>query len=98
MQFLLSRYLAQNKLCSLYTGLPPAYIFLAECDIVHDEGLLYAQKHIEAGNTVNLKDYKGACHGHMTLAVDASTMGHKCQNGLSAINDLCNMLARLFKV
>jgi len=56
----------------LYAGLPPAYIVLAECDIVHDEGEMYAQKLLDAGNTVHVKDYEGACHGHMMMAVDAS--------------------------
>ncbi len=88
---------AGTKLSYLYAGLPPAYIVLAECDIVHDEGEMYAQKLLDAGNTVHVKDYKGACHGHMMMAVDASIGGLKCQNGLDAIDDLCKMLARLFK-
>ncbi|DBA97955.1 hypothetical protein WJX82_010136 [Trebouxia sp. C0006] len=79
------------------SGLPPAYIVLAECDIVHDEGEMYAQKLLDAGNTVHVKDYKGACHGHMMMAVDASIGGLKCQHGLEAIDDLCKMLAHLFK-
>ena len=95
---------AVNALCArtkksscLYAGLPPAYIVLAECDIVHDEGEMYAQKLLDAGNTVHVKDYKGACHGHMMMAVDASIGGLKCQHGLEAIDDLCKMLAHLFK-
>ena len=88
---------AGTKLSHLYAGLPPAYIVLAECDIVHDEGEMYAQKLLDAGKTVHVKDYKGACHGHMMMAVDASIGGLKCQNGLDAIDDLCKMLARLFK-
>ncbi len=88
---------ARTKLSYLYAGLPPAYIVLAECDIVHDEGEMYAQKLLDAGNTVHMKDYKGACHGHMMMAVDASIGGLKCQNGLDAIDDLCKMLAHLFK-
>ena len=77
--------------------MPPAYIVLAECDIVHDEGQMYAVKLLQAGNTVHVKEYKGACHGHMMLALDAPKMGLKCQSGLDAIDDLCRMLTYLFK-
>ena len=69
---------------------------MAECDIVHDEGQMYAEKLLTAGNTVHFKNYKGACHGHMMLALDAAATGLKCQSGLDAIDDLCKMLAHLF--
>lgn len=59
---------------------------------------MYAQKLLDAGNTVHVKDYKGACHGHMMLALDAPKVGLRCQSGLDAIDDdLCKMLAHLFK-
>ena len=49
---------------------------------------MYAQKLLDAGYTVHVKDYKGACHGHMMMAVNASIGGLKFQNGLDAIDDL----------
>ena len=78
------------------SGLPPAYVMLAGCDIVHDEGQRYAQRLKDAGNEVHVKLYPGACHGHMMLALEAPAVGLSCQLGLVAIQDLCVMLKQLF--
>lgn len=43
-------------------GLPPAYVMLAECDPLHDEGLAYAEKLVAAGVRVTVADYPGLIH------------------------------------
>lgn len=48
-------------------GLPPAIIQLAELDVLHDEGVLYAEKLREAGVPVEVKEYKGQIHAFYTF-------------------------------
>jgi acetyl esterase len=43
-------------------GLPPAFVLLAECDPLHDEGLAYADKMRAAGVAVTLVDWPGVIH------------------------------------
>jgi len=44
------------------SGLPRAYIVLAGCDPLHDEGLAYAEKLRAAGVEVAMADYPGLLH------------------------------------
>lgn len=44
------------------SGLPPAYVMLAECDPLHDEGLAYAEKLRTAGVSAKIADYPGMLH------------------------------------
>jgi acetyl esterase len=44
------------------SDLPPAYVMLAGCDPLHDEGLAYAEKLREAGVEVAIADYPGMLH------------------------------------
>ncbi|RVU34889.1 alpha/beta hydrolase [Hwanghaeella grinnelliae] len=54
-------------LASSFEGLPPAIIQLAELDVLHDEGVLYAEKLREAGVPVEVKEYKGQIHAFYTF-------------------------------
>eukprot|EP00276_Gloeochaete_wittrockiana_P007530 CAMPEP_0184643988 /NCGR_PEP_ID=MMETSP0308-20130426/785_1 /TAXON_ID=38269 /ORGANISM="Gloeochaete witrockiana, Strain SAG 46.84" /LENGTH=300 /DNA_ID=CAMNT_0027072273 /DNA_START=319 /DNA_END=1221 /DNA_ORIENTATION=+ len=51
-----------------FTGLPPATIVLAECDVLHDDGALYADAIRSAGGRVLLLDYPGMVHGFWMVA------------------------------
>lgn len=46
---------------------PPAWIGVAELDILRDEGLAYADKLRNAGVNVEVKIYKGAPHPIMAM-------------------------------
>jgi acetyl esterase len=44
------------------SGLPPAYVMLAGCDPLHDEGMAYAKKLRAAGVAASVADYPGLIH------------------------------------
>ncbi len=48
-------------------GVAPAWVGLAECDPLVDEGVLYADKLRAAGVPVDLEIYRGVVHGFMTM-------------------------------
>ncbi|MES2256131.1 MAG: alpha/beta hydrolase [Pseudomonadota bacterium] len=45
-----------------FTGLPPAYIMLGGYDPLHDEGLAYAEKLLQAGVKVTIADHQEMVH------------------------------------
>jgi len=54
-------------LCHELAGLPPATVLVAECDPLHDEGVAYAERMMEAGNDVELIEYEGMLHGFLNM-------------------------------
>lgn len=50
------------------SNLAPAFFLLAECDILRDQGLAYAQKLREAGVAVHCMTYRGVPHAFIAMA------------------------------
>lgn len=58
-------------------NLPPAFIVVAECDVLHDEGIAYAKKLQAAGVTVYEYEAEGMIHGFLNqfpIAASYNTM------------------------
>jgi acetyl esterase len=55
------------------TGLPPALVVLAGCDVLRDEGRAYAQRLEEAGVDTTEVCYPGQPHGFVNLGFPAAT-------------------------
>jgi acetyl esterase len=58
-------------------NLPTAFVVVAECDVLHDEGVAYAQKLRAAGNIVYEYEAEGMIHGFLNqfpLAASFNTM------------------------
>ena len=57
------------------SGVAPAIVITAECDVLHDEGVRYVEALRKAGVAVDLMDCAGMIHGFLPLApmVDSAT-------------------------
>ena len=51
-----------------FDGLPPTHLVTAECDVLHDDGIAYAERLREAGNAVEHVNYPGMIHGFFSWA------------------------------
>lgn len=70
--------------------LPDTLIITAEIDPLRDEGESYGNKLKEAGNNVTITQYKGVCHGFITM----DKITNKADN---AINQISLYLQKKFK-
>lgn len=61
-----------------FAGLPPALIFTAGCDPLHDEGVAYAEKLSAAGVPVQHRDYADQIHAFWSFggSIDAAAKAH----------------------
>lgn len=92
MNWYISHYLTDMKekanpyvsplLASDLSGLPPAFVVLAEFDLLHDEGLAYARRLSESGVPVSWKCYPGQIH-------DFVIFGRIMKMALQALDDGC---------
>ena len=74
-----------------HSGLCPAWIGLAECDPLVDEGVLYADTLRMAGVPVDLEIYRGVVHGFIT-------MGRAIPDALHAHADAGRALKHAFEI
>ena len=55
-------------LCPNLSGLPPALVIVAEYDPLRDEGIIYAECLLHAGNQVELVNYEGMVHAFFSMS------------------------------
>jgi len=69
------------------TGLPPSYVAVCEFDPLRDEGIVYAQRLVQAGVPVELHLYPGTFHGSSRIA-SAAVSQRMSRDSLEAIGRL----------
>ena len=78
-------------------GVPPALVVVGEYDIVHDEGLKYADKLAAANVPVSTKDYMGVGHNFPSNSVAAEKLGLHIRKGEAAIQDIVAFIQQAFR-
>ena len=70
---------ASPLLAADFARLPPALIITAECDVLHDEGVAYAERLAAAGTPCEHAPFPGMIHGFFGLLgiVDAAEEAHR---------------------
>ena len=76
----------------MFAGLTPAHIIVAQCDIVHDEGVKFAKRLADIGGKVTITEYKNVPHGFMSMACTAPQLGLKVDEGDAAIAEIVQKL------
>ncbi|HUG06193.1 MAG TPA: alpha/beta hydrolase [Candidatus Limnocylindria bacterium] len=66
------------------SGLPPAHVITAECDVLRDEGKGYARRLSEAGVPTTYVEYPGMVHGFTGMAA-AVPMGRAAIDDMAAV-------------
>ncbi len=72
------------------SGLPPATVLVEDLDILHDEGVEYANRLNDAGVRTELHVYPGTFHGHFGMAPDAPISQR-------TVNDILSSVERVFR-
>jgi len=78
-----------SPLRATLTGLPPAHIVVAGNDLLHDEGIAYADSLRVAGVPVTVTDYPSQVHGFFRLT-------GADQAARAAVPELTNAVGTLF--
>lgn len=58
---------ASPLLAASLKGYPPAYVSVAQCDVLRDEGVAYAERLANSGVDVTLEEVPGTLHGFVSL-------------------------------
>jgi acetyl esterase len=66
------------------TGLPPAFVSVCEFDPLRDEGLIYAQRLVQAGVSTELHHYAGTFHASLSIG-DAAVSRRMVGDHLAAL-------------
>ena len=69
-------------------GLPPAYVELAEFDLLHDQGHAYAEAMLAAGVGVELNEIKGTVHGFDLLAAQSGISRAAMQSRIQFLRNI----------
>lgn len=70
-------------------GSPPAWIAVAEYDVLHDEGVAYAARLEQAGVPVQLRRYEGMGHGFARMMNFVDTADRALDDAAAAIRKHC---------
>lgn len=76
--------------------MPPALVMVGQYDIVHDEGLQYADRLAAANIPVTVKDFPGVGHNFPCHAVVAEKLGLRIEKGESALQDIVAFVKKAF--